>query len=126
MKTLGCITILDLCLALLASGCAKTAPVPACTTAEVVAQDCQPGWFILKLEDDSEEIAGKSGAYVGQLHGGFVTTGNLPEAYRQAGAKVSLRLVLDGSNGPRCTANYMMYPAVKVVEVCAEPERAQL
>lgn len=126
MKTFGYITILYLCLALLASGCAKTAPVPACAVAEVVAQDCQPGWYILKLEDDSEEVAGKTGSFVGQLHGGFVTTGNLPEQYRQAGTKISLRLQLNGSEGPRCTANYMMYPAVKVVDVCGEPKAAAL
>jgi hypothetical protein len=126
MKTLGYITILYLFLALLASGCAKTAPVPACTVAEVVAQDCQSGWYILKLEDDSEEMASKTGSFVGQLHGGYVTTNNLPDQYRQPGTKVSLRLQLNGSDGPRCTANYMMYPAVKVVDVCGEPSATAL
>lgn len=122
MKSLSYLTLLYLCLALLASGCAKTAPMPTCTTAEVVAQDCQPGWYILKLEDDSEEVAGKTGAYVGQLHGGYVTTNNLPDKYKQVGIKVSLRLQLNGSDGPRCTANFMMYPAVKVMSVCGGAE----
>lgn len=125
MKTLGYITLLYLCLALLASGCGETAPVPSCTVVEVVAQDCSPGWYILKLEDDSEEVAGKSGSYVGQLHGGYVTTNNLPEKYRRAGQKLSLRLELNGSDGPLCTANVMMYPAVVVVDVCGEPEASR-
>ncbi|MCX2738441.1 hypothetical protein [Pontibacter anaerobius] len=124
MKSLVYIILLYLCLALLAAGCSKSAPVPACTAAEVVAQDCQPGWYVLKLEDDSEEMAGKTGSYVGQLHGGFVTTNNLPDEYRQVGTTVRLRLQLNGSDGPRCTANYMMYPAVKVMAVCGEPAAA--
>jgi len=111
--------ILYLCLALLASGCAKTAPVPACTTAEVVAQDCAPGWYILRLE---EKAPGTSGVYVGQLQGGYVTTNNLPEQYRQAGRKVSLRLELSGADGPRCTADVMLYPPVRVVAACGGPE----
>ncbi|WP_276497709.1 hypothetical protein [Pontibacter litorisediminis] len=122
MKTLCYIILLYLCLALLVSGCAETAPVPACTMAEVVAQDCDPGWYILKLQDNSEEVAGKTGTYVGQLHGGYVSTGTLPEQYRQPGRKVSLRLELDGADGPRCTANAMMYPTVKVLSVCGEPD----
>ena len=120
MKTIGCIILLYLCLALMVSGCNKAAPVPACTMAEVVAQDCAPGWFILKLEDDTEDVATKAGSYVGQLHGGYVTTSNLPEQYRQPGQKVSLRLELNGSDGPRCTANAMLYPPVRVAGVCGE------
>lgn len=92
--------------------------MPICTVAEVVAQDCEAGWYVLKLEDNSEETAEKTGSYVGQLRGGYVTTNTLPEEYRQIGVKVSLRLELNGSDGPRCAATALMHPAVKIVDVC--------
>ncbi|GHA69479.1 hypothetical protein [Pontibacter akesuensis] len=118
MKSLLYVTLLYLCLALLAAGCSNSAPVPACTAVEVVGVNCDTGWYILKLQDDSEELASKSGSYVGQLHGGYVTTDNLPEAYRQVGQRAQLRLELNTSYGPRCVATAMMYPAVRVTEVC--------
>ncbi|TPE44867.1 hypothetical protein [Pontibacter mangrovi] len=113
--------LLTLCLTMLAAGCSRTAPVPVCTVAEVVAQDCEEGWYVLRLEDDSEKHSESAGAYIGQLHGGYVTTKDLPEQYRRAGLKLSLRLQLNGTDGPRCVATYMMYPAVKIVDICGEP-----
>lgn len=121
MKSLGYITLLYLCLALLATSCTKSAPVPACVAAEVVSQDCESGWYILKLEDDSEEVSSKSGSYVGQLHGGYVTTDKLPELYRQPGLRVNLRLELNTAYGPLCVTSFMRYPVVRVIEVCSAP-----
>ncbi|ARS37355.1 hypothetical protein [Pontibacter actiniarum] len=123
MKSLLYIALLYLCLALLAMGCTKSAPVPACKAVEVVGQDCEQGWYLLKLEDDTDEAEGKSGTYVGQLQGGYVTTDNLPEQFRRAGAKVSVRLELNGSYGPTCVSTAMLYPAVRIVAVCGEDVR---
>ncbi|WP_460880381.1 hypothetical protein [Pontibacter rugosus] len=52
------------------------------------------------------------------MHGGYVTTDNLPEQYRQVGQKVLVQLELNSSYGPRCVATNMLYPVVRVIEVC--------
>ncbi|PRY10705.1 hypothetical protein CLV24_113124 [Pontibacter ummariensis] len=115
MKSFLYITFLYLCLSLLAVSCSESAPQPAEIQAEVVAQDCEQGWYILKLEEGPE--ADQSGAFVGQLHGGYVTTDNLPEAYRQMGQRLSVALELNGEQSPRCPTVYRMYPTVKVMKV---------
>lgn len=122
MKGFLYIVLLYLCVALLATGCSETTPTPACTTAMVVGQHCTTGWFVLKLQDDSDDMAKQRGEYVGQLHGGYVVTDSLPEQYRQSGQVLQVRLELNSSYGPRCYTAAMMYPAVHVVDLCGQPE----
>lgn len=117
MKRLAHLTTLYFCLTMLVAGCKRNAPMPLCQAAEVVSQDCETGWYILKLEKNSGEAESK-GRYIGQLQGGYVTTDNLPEAYRKIGTKVMLRLELNGAYGPTCHATSMMYLAVRVVDTC--------
>lgn len=117
MKRLTYLSALCLCLITLASGCTKNAPVPVCQVAEVMGQDCESGWYILKLENQANGEA-SHGRYIGQLQGGYVTTDNLPEAYQKVGTKVGLRLELNGEYGPSCVSTSMMYLAVRVVDAC--------
>ena len=59
---------------------------------------------------------------MGQLQSGYVTTDDLPEAYRVPGLKMEAALELNGEYGPRCVTVTVMYPAVKVSRICtAEP-----
>ncbi|WP_147383300.1 hypothetical protein [Pontibacter oryzae] len=117
MKRFLYLSILYFCLALVAAGCSKSAPAPVCHAAEVIGQDCETGWYILKLEKNSGGAESK-GRYIGQLQGGYVTTDNLPEAYQKIGTKIALRLELNGAYGPTCMSASMMYLAVRVVDTC--------
>ena len=108
-------------LALFIVGCQKDAPEPECLQVEVMGQDCENGWYILKIENSGAN--GKQvNSYLGQLQNGYVTTDNLPEQYKQPGLKLNAALELNGEYGPRCVAVTVMYPSVKVTRVCvSEP-----
>ena len=102
--------------AFLAVSCTEeNAPEPACLQVEVIGEDCNTGWFILKIEN---ETGAEANTYQGQLQSGFVTTDNLPQAYRQPGLTYEAALELNGDYGPRCVAVTVMYPAVKIVRIC--------
>lgn len=121
MKSFLCIVILYLCLSMLVVSCSEHEPAPTCMEAEVIGPDnCQSGWYILKLEENAALAGSKSNNYVGQLQGGYVTARNLPEEYRQEGRKLSVSLELDEEPTQVCPAIYMMYQSVRVVRVCAQ------
>lgn len=101
----------------LLSSCQEDAPEPACMQVEVMGADCNPNWYILKIDNTNAE-AGQTNDYLGQLQSGYVTTDNLPEEYRQPGLKLNAALELNGEYGPRCVTIAVMYPAVKVTRVC--------
>ena len=103
-------------LATLTVSCQKDAPAPACLQVEVIGEDCETGWYILKIENNTER--GQSNNYLGQLQDGYVTTDNLPAKYQQEGLRINAALELNGEYGPRCVAVTVMYPAVKVTRVC--------
>ena len=103
-------------LATLTVSCQKDAPAPACLQVEVIGEDCETGWYILKIEKNTER--GQSNNYLGQLQDGYVTTDNLPAKYQQEGLRINAALELNGEYGPRCVAVTVMYPAVKVTRVC--------
>ncbi len=112
------IVLVYLCLSLLAMGCSeRDDPAPACITAEVIGPDtCQPGWYMLKLQESDSH---RSNGYIGQLHSGNVTASNLPEAYRQPGLVLRLTLEVDGRPTQVCDEAHIVYPAVRIVRVCA-------
>jgi hypothetical protein len=108
-----------LCLSMLMVSCSENDPAPTCIEAEVVGPDgCQSGWYILKLQDDAKVAGNQSNSYIGQLHGGHVTTNSLPRMYQQTGQRLKLSLELDGESAQFCTAVHVIYPAVRVVQVC--------
>ena len=117
MKSILYIALFYLCLSLLVVSCSEKAPEPACLQAEVVGPDCQNGWYILHLLEENDE-ATHTGDFVGRIQSGYVTTDNLPEAYRQKGQRLEVSLELNGEYSPRCTAEHMLYPAVRIMRVC--------
>ncbi|WP_347157187.1 hypothetical protein [Pontibacter chitinilyticus] len=118
MKSILYIALFYLCLSVLVVSCTEKEPEPACLQAEVVGPDCQNGWYILKLANEDSQT-NHTGDFVGQIQAGYVTTDNLPEAYRHEGQRLTLALELNGSYSPICTAVHMMYPAVRIKRVCA-------
>ncbi|MER2999525.1 hypothetical protein [Pontibacter populi] len=116
MKNTLRIVFLYLFLATLTVSCQEDAPAPACLKVEVIGEDCETGWYILKIE--SSEESGQRNNYLGQLQNGYVTTDNLPAEYKQPGRKINAALELNGAYGPRCVAINVMYPSVKVTRVC--------
>ncbi|WP_018476798.1 hypothetical protein [Pontibacter roseus] len=118
MKSTLFVCLLYLLLALLAVSCSEEEEVsPACVRVEVVGSDCQNGWFLLRILEE-EGNGQRSKEYVGQLPSGFVTTDNLPLELQQPGLLLDLSLELYGDHGPLCFAVHMMYPPVKVKQVC--------
>ncbi|MCJ8166994.1 hypothetical protein MKJ04_19285 [Pontibacter sp. E15-1] len=120
MKTFLSAVLVSLCLLVLAAGCSeRNDPAPACLQAEVIGPDsCQPGWHILKLQDDATLTSSQSNSYIGQLHGGYVTASNLPQAYQQPGSRLNLTLEVDDSPTQVCVAVHILYPPVRVKRVC--------
>ncbi|WP_187262542.1 hypothetical protein [Pontibacter beigongshangensis] len=120
MKPAFYLALIFLCLSLLAISCSGEEPVPvACVQAEVVGADCETGWYVLRLLNDNQASGLQSNRFVGQIQGGLVTTDNLPAAYRLQGIRIEVALELNGEYSPRCVATSVMYPAVRVVQVCA-------
>ncbi|WP_299822677.1 hypothetical protein [uncultured Pontibacter sp.] len=117
MKSVWCIILLYLALAMLAISCTETNPEPACTNAEVIGQDCANGWYILKLGNNPAAERGAA-KYTGQLQGGFVTTDNLPTNLQQPGLKIKVALEINAAYSPRCLATAVLYTAVKVKNIC--------
>ncbi|MBB6611419.1 hypothetical protein H7F15_10265 [Pontibacter sp. Tf4] len=118
MKNTFYLALLYLCLALLLAGCSEDeTPVPECLQVEVMGEDCDTGWYILKVVNEQAGTR-QVNSYLGQLHSGFVTTDNLPAMYRQPGTMLKATLELNGEYGPRCVTVTVMYPAVKVTNVC--------
>jgi hypothetical protein len=115
MKNTFYSALLYIGLALFIVSCQKDAPEPECLQIEVIGEDCETGWFLLKIENNSTN---GNNSYLGQLHNGYVTTDNLPEEYQQAGLKLNAGLELNGEYAPRCVAIAVMYPAVKVTRLC--------
>lgn len=118
MKSTLSIAIICLLLSLLAVSCTEEEAVPSCVQVEVMGPDCENGWFVLKVLENETVTGQRSKEYVGQLQSGFVTTDNLPLELREAGLLLDLSLERNSDYGPRCTAMYMMYPPVKVKQVC--------
>ncbi|MDX5420368.1 MAG: hypothetical protein LPK09_14230 [Hymenobacteraceae bacterium] len=118
MKSTLSIAIICLLLSLLAVSCTEEEAVPSCVQVEVMGPDCSNGWFILKVLENETVNSQRSKEFVGQLQSGFVTTDNLPLELREAGLLLDLSLERNGDYGPLCTAIYMMYPPVKVKQVC--------
>lgn len=117
MKNTFKILFLYFTLALVTVSCQNEEdPEPACLKVEVIGADCDSKWYILKIVD--ADVNGQQGNYLGQLQNGYVTTDNLPVAYRQPGTKLEAALELNGEYGPRCVTVTVMYPAVKVTRVC--------
>jgi hypothetical protein len=118
MKSTIYIALLYLLLPLLLVSCNDQDAVPSCVQVEVMGTDCENNWYVLRiLEDGTSEQ--RSNQYIGQLQSGFVTTDNLPAELQQPGLLLSLSLERNGEYGPRCTAIHMMYPPVKVKQVCS-------
>lgn len=118
MKSTLCIALFYLLLSLLVVSCAdEEEAVPTCVQVEVIGTDCENGWYVLRIQEDDKPQ--RSNAYVGQLQSGFVTTDNLPLDLRTPGLLVELSLERNSAYGPRCTAVHMLYPPVKVKQVCA-------
>lgn len=117
MRSTLFIALLYLCLSLLMSSCSDdSTPQPTCLQVEVVGADCESGWYVLQI---IEKDTPTTSSYKGQLQSGFVTTDNLPEAYRQPGQQLEVALEVNGEYGPRCLAFMMIYPSVRVKHVCA-------
>jgi hypothetical protein len=116
MKNTLRIIFLYLGLTILTVSCQKDAPAPACLQIEVIGEDCETGWYILKIENDAN--GQQSNNYLGQLQNGYVTTDNLPAKYQKEGLRINAALELNGEYGPRCVAVTVMYPAVKVTNIC--------
>lgn len=116
------IVLFYLCLSLLVVSCAeRNDPAPACLQAEVIGPDnCQSGWYVLKLLDNAVATASQSNSYIGQLHEGYVTTHNLPGEYRQPGRRLRLLLEVDDEPTQVCEAVHVIYPTVRVVRVCGD------
>jgi len=118
MKSIFYITLLYLCFSVLIVSCAEKAPEPTCLQAQVIGPDpCQTGWYVLQVLEENDQAA-HAGEFVGQLQSGYVTTDNLPEAYRQPGQRLAVSLELNGEYSPLCAAVHMMYPAVRIKRVC--------
>lgn len=122
MRSFLYIVLFYICLSLLVVSCSESNdPEPACMQAEVVGRDnCQEGWYVLKLHDNATAAANQSNSYIGQLHGGYVTTHNLPEEYRQPGRRLRLSLEVDDEPTQVCEAVHVIYPTVRVVRVCRD------
>ena len=121
MKSVLSLVVLYLVLALLLVSCAdQEEAVPDCLQVEVVGPDCEAGWYVLQIMDADGTGEQRSNQYIGQLRSGFVTTDNLPEALRHSGKTAFLSLERNTEYGPLCTAVYMMYPPVRVKQVCSE------
>ncbi len=118
MKTKLLRLALYLVFALLYQGCSESVPEPTCVKAEVVGVDCDNRWYILHLVEDPEKQE-RNGSYIGQLQEGYVTTDNLPDAYKQPGLTIEVALDINSENSPLCTAVNIMYPTVRVKKVCA-------
>lgn len=121
MRNVLLVALLYLALSVLVISCSEAEPEPSCVAAEVVGADCDSGWYILKLEEKQNAGILPGGCYAGQLQGGYVTTDNLPQAYRQPGLKLKLALEINGEYSPRCVTVAVMYQAVKVKNVCESP-----
>ncbi|QCR23627.1 hypothetical protein [Pontibacter sp. SGAir0037] len=117
MKLLQPVKFLFTACCLLLLGCSEITPEPACVQAQVIGLDCQNGWYVLHLTGNDSRTATR--AYIGQLQEGFVTTDNLPEAYREPGLTLTVALELNTDYSPVCTAVNMMYPTVRVKKVCS-------
>lgn len=118
MKSTLCIALFYLLLSFLVVSCAEEEEaVPSCVQVEVIGADCENGWYVLRIAED--ERPQRSKEFVGQLQGGFVTTDNLPPDLRTPGLMVELSLERNSAYGPRCTSVYMLYPPVKVKQVCS-------
>ncbi|MEJ8757923.1 hypothetical protein WG947_12990 [Pontibacter sp. H259] len=115
MKNTFYSALLYIGLALFIVSCQKDAPEPECLQIEVIGEDCETGWFLLKIENTSTN---GNNNYLGQLHNGYVTTDNLPAQYQQPGLRLNASLELNGEYAPRCVAIAVMYPAVKVTRLC--------
>lgn len=115
MKSILFICFLYICLSFLVIGCTDADPKPTCIQAEVVGPDCKAGWYILKLE---QEAFNKTGEYIGQLQSGYVTTDNLPDAYKEPGLRIGVAVELNGEYSPTCLTLTVIYPAVRVKRVC--------
>ena len=128
MRSFLCIVLGYLWLSLLVVSCSEgNDPAPACRQAEVMGPDsCQNGWYVLKLQDDATAAGNQSNCYIGQLHGGYVTTNTLPEEFRQAGRRLSVSLEVDDEPTQICTAVNVIYPTVRVVRVCAADAIAEM
>lgn len=120
MKSFLYVALLYLLLSVVVISCTDADPEPACIGAEVVGQDCDSGWYILKL-NEQQKAGAIAGAFIGQLQGGFVTTDNLPQAYRRPGLRLKVALEINGEYSPRCIATAVMYTPVKVKSVCESP-----
>ncbi|GGG16447.1 hypothetical protein [Pontibacter amylolyticus] len=121
MKSVLSLVVLYLLLALLLVSCAdQEEAVPACLQVEVVGPDCAAGWYVLHILDGDGTGEQRSNQYIGQLQSGFVTTDNLPEALRHSGKTAFLSLERNTEYGPICTAVYMMFPPVRVKQVCSD------
>jgi len=118
MKSTLCIALLYLLLSLLVVSCAEEEAVPSCVQVEVVGPDCGTGWYVLRILETEDRGRQRSNEYVGQLQSGFVTTDNLPQELRVPGRVLNLALERNGEYGPLCAAVHMMYPPVKVRQVC--------
>ncbi|MFT2007307.1 hypothetical protein ACMA1I_01405 [Pontibacter sp. 13R65] len=120
MKPTFYLALLYLCLSLVVISCSENEPEPvACMQAEVVHADCETGWYVLRLLNESSTSQGHSGRFIGQIRGGLVTTDNLPEAYKHNGMRLELALELNAELSPRCMATSVMYPAVRVTHICS-------
>jgi hypothetical protein len=120
MKSTLSIILLYLLLALLIVSCAdQEEVVPSCLQVEVIGADCENGWYVLRILDTDGAGDQRSNQYVGQLQSGYVTTDNLPEELQEPGRLVQLSMERNGDYGPRCTAINMMYPPVRVKQVCS-------
>jgi hypothetical protein len=121
MKSTLSIILLYLLLALLMVSCAdQEEAVPSCLQVEVVSEDCENGWFVLRILENDGAGEQRSNQYVGQLQSGYVTTDNLPKELQVPGRLLQLSLERNGDYGPRCTAINMMYPPVRVKQVCSK------
>lgn len=120
MKSTFSLILLYLLLALLMWSCAdQDEAVPSCLQVEVMGADCESGWYVLRIMDSDGAGEQRSNQYVGQLQSGYVTTDNLPEELQEPGRLLQLSLERNSDYGPRCTAINMMYPPVRVKQVCS-------
>jgi hypothetical protein len=120
MKSTIYIALLYMLLPLLLVSCTdQEDAVPSCVQVEVMGTDCENNWYVLRILDTDGTGERRSNQYVGQLQSGFVTTDNLPAELQQPGRMLQLSLERNSDYGPRCTAINMMYPPVRVKQVCS-------
>ena len=124
MKSTFCIALLYLCLSLLITSCASdNDPEPACVQAEVVGPECGGEWYLLRVPDREQTVAGilPGGCYVA---GTLVAVNNLPAGYRQPGLKIRVALEEIKEGGPRCQPVYTVYykPA-SIKRICSSGDR---